>query len=93
LKRRSIIVLVCNAVVIMAASAVFADSHDRLPDILTEGPTDQAHFLPDFSYAGYGNAASDVPAARGTVVQVDEFGAVADDGKDDSGADCDVGRA
>lgn len=86
MKKRSFIALVCNTLAVMAASVVIADNHDRLPDILIDGPTGQTHFLPDFSYAGYDNAASDIPAAGGTVVQVDDFGALADDGKDDSRA-------
>ena len=56
------------------------------PEILgpTGGP--ESPYLPDFSYAGYRNGASEIPAAKGTVIKVDEFGAVADDGKDDSKA-------
>ena len=43
-------------------------------------------YLPDFSYAGYNNGKSDVPAATGTVINVDAHGAAPDDGVDDSKA-------
>lgn len=40
--------------------------------------------LPDFSYAGYRNGLEEVPAAQGQVIDVRDFGAIADDGRDDS---------
>lgn len=78
--------LVGSATLMLAASVTFADSSDGLPAILADDETRQAHFLPDFSYAGYANGNLDLPAATGTVVHVDRFGAVANDGKDDSQA-------
>lgn len=71
---------------ILAASVAVADSGDLLPEILADEAIRQTHFLPDFSYAGYDNGVSNIPAATGTVVIVDDFGAVANDGKDDSEA-------
>ena len=79
------IAVICSAAVALAASAV-ADNGDALPAILVDEAVGQAHFLPDFSYAGYRNGASDIPTATGTVVHVDNFGAIPDDGKDDSNA-------
>ena len=70
----------------LAASVVMAGGRNELPAILADETTGLANFLPDFSYAGYGNGNSGVPAATGTVVDVDEFGAVANDEKDDSKA-------
>jgi hypothetical protein len=40
--------------------------------------------IPDFSYAGYQNGFGGVPQAMGTVIEVADYGAVADDGVDDS---------
>ena len=44
------------------------------------------NYLPDFSFAGYGNGLPALPEASGTVVRVDDFGASADDGIDDTKA-------
>ena len=40
--------------------------------------------IPDFSYAGYQNGLGGVPQAMGTVIEVADYGALADDGVDDS---------
>ena len=40
--------------------------------------------IPDFSYAGYQNGLRGVPQAMGTVIEVADYGALADDGVDDS---------
>ena len=79
-------ILVGTTTLMLAASDVFAGSSDELPAILTDRSVIQVHFLPDFSYAGYRNGATDVPTARGTVVDVSDFGAIADDERDDSRA-------
>ncbi len=42
--------------------------------------------LPDFSYAGYAYGEKKVPIAEGTVFDVTEFGAIANDEKDDTKA-------
>lgn len=44
------------------------------------------NYLPDFSFAGYGNGLPALPEASGTVVTVDDFGASANDGTDDTKA-------
>jgi hypothetical protein len=61
--------------------AVYA-KQQTLPDILKN----DTHFLPDFSYAGYKFGLEDIPYVDGTVVLATEFGAIANDGKDDSQA-------
>ena len=86
MKNKGFGVLYSNIALLLAASIANADSGAVLPAILADETVSNAHYLPDFSYAGYDNAASDIPAATGAVVQVDDFGAVADDGKDDSRA-------
>ena len=76
-------ILTGGTTALLAASIALADSGAGLPAILADETTARSHYLPDFSYAGYGNGASDIPATDGTVVNVDDFGAVANDGKDD----------
>lgn len=61
-------------------------SDDEHPAILSTGTIARDNYLPDFSFAGYGNGLVAVPRASGTVVEVDEFGASADDGIDDTKA-------
>ncbi len=65
---------------------VAAQSDDALPALLSLGTIKQEHYLPDFSFAGYRNGLTALPEAAGAVVEVDEFGATADDGKDDTKA-------
>jgi hypothetical protein len=86
MNKNRVVIFVCNTAAMLAASFVLADSGDALPAILADAAIGQAHYLPDFSYAGYGNGNIDIPKATGTVVGVDEFGAVANDGKDDTKA-------
>ena len=74
-------------ILLLSPMIVIADeSNDELPPILSIGTIAASNFLPDFSFAGYGNGAVDIPQAKGTVVDVDKFGARANDGKDDSKA-------
>ena len=42
--------------------------------------------IPDFSYAGYQNGEQRLPVAEGVVIDVAKFGALANDGQDDSAA-------
>lgn len=57
-----------------------ATKAQNLPNILT----DDEHFLPDFSYAGYKFGVEEIPYSRGTVFNVADFGAIADDNIDDT---------
>lgn len=87
MKNRTLKALLGHATLLFAASAAVADSDGNWsPAILADEAIRQATFLPDFSYAGYANGTLDIPIASGTVVKVDDFGAVANDGKDDSHA-------
>ena len=56
------------------------------PKILFDPVVSRDVRLPDFSYAGYGFGEVPLPQSRGAVVEVTRFGAVADDGLDDSAA-------
>ena len=57
-----------------------------LPKILSDRATMTATPLPDFSYAGYGFGLATIPDEAGTIVDVTAYGAVPDDGLDDSKA-------
>ena len=59
---------------------------ETLPKILQDPATVSSTPLPDFSYAGFGFGVEPIPADAGTVIDVAEFGAVPDDGLDDSKA-------
>ncbi len=58
----------------------------HMPKLLSLETIRGKNFLPDFSYAGYRNGLAKPPAASGTVVLVDDFGAVASDSTDDTKA-------
>ena len=62
------------------------DTNDPFPAILSIETIEENNFLPDFSYAGYNNGIGDLPETAGTVISVDDFGAKADDDKDDTKA-------
>ncbi len=70
------------ALVLAAFPAAAQDFSAQLPAILTD---EDAPYLPDFSYAGYDYGVSPLPQID-TVIDVADFGAVPDDGKDDSEA-------
>ncbi|RIV85818.1 hypothetical protein D2V07_10870 [Aurantiacibacter zhengii] len=70
------------ALVLAAFPAAAQDFSAQLPDILGD---EEAPYLPDFSYAGYDYGVSPLPKID-TVIDVADFGAVPDDGKDDSEA-------
>lgn len=74
------IVLLCSP------GPVTGQSKGELPTLLSLETTRRDNYLPDFSYAGYGNGLPALPDASGTVVRVDDFGASADDGIDDTKA-------
>lgn len=54
-----------------------------LPEILSAETSTDETYLPDFSYAGYGFGVGEIPAVT-NAIDVADFGAVPDDGKDDS---------
>ena len=86
MKKRFLRTLIGLTTAMLAASVVMAGGRDELPAILADETTGQAHFLPDFSYAGFENGARAVPAAAGKLVRVADHGAKPDDGIDDSKA-------
>ncbi|NCP64526.1 MAG: hypothetical protein GW763_14760 [Paraglaciecola sp.] len=55
-----------------------------LPAILSDSKLRQTVYLPDFSYAGYANGEAQ-PDTRGyQIIEVENFGVLANDGKDDT---------
>lgn len=72
-----------------AATSGFASmssaSAQQLPPILDETATGEGNWLPDFSYAGFGAGLGEIPHVTQQIF-VSDFGAVADDGKDDTKA-------
>jgi hypothetical protein len=58
----------------------------EMPKILSDRAVMAANPLPDFSYAGYGFGLAPIPSDSGTVVDVTAFGAIPDDGLDDTKA-------
>lgn len=55
------------------------------PDILNP-EVQKEHFLPDYSYAGYKWGEEAIPEVTGTLLDITQFGAVANDKKDDTEA-------
>jgi len=75
-----IILFTCPAVL------VAGQSRGELPALLSQETIRRDNYLPDFSFAGYGNGLLGIPKASGAVVRVDDFGAAANDGIDDTKA-------
>lgn len=77
---------------LMAMSAALAvacgpSSFGQATDTSESNPlSNQDIYLPDFSYAGYRNGTVAIPDLSGTMIDVTDFGALPDDGKDDSDA-------
>ena len=65
---------------------VAGQSRGKLPALLSQETISRDNYLPDFSFAGYGNGLPAIPKASGAVVRVDDFGAAANDGIDDTKA-------
>lgn len=81
-------IAIVSAAILTQSSAVVADQggNGDLPALLSLATIMQENYLPDFSFAGYSNGAVDIPIATGSIIEVDDFGAVPSDGKDDTKA-------
>ena len=74
-------------ILVLCPLSVIADpGDDERSALMSLGTIMGDNYLPDFSFAGYGNGLVAVPEATGTIINVDDFGAAADDGTDDSKA-------
>jgi len=73
---------------VLTMVSAWADE-DRTPtpqEIVSEAADGRDAFLPDFSYAGYGFGIEKIPSLGGRVINPADFGAVPNDGEDDSAA-------
>lgn len=87
MKNNTFMTFACTITLLLyAAVSVAEDASAGQPAILSHGTISDVTYLPDFSYAGYTNGNHAVPKATGTVIAVDDFGAVPDDSKDDTKA-------
>ena len=87
MKSNTFMTFACTITLLLdAAVSVAEDTSAGQPAILSHGTISDVTYLPDFSYAGYANGNHAVPKATGTVIAVDDFGAVPDDSKDDTKA-------
>lgn len=84
---RGIAALICSGLACGSlAFGAYARSFE-LPAILSDEATRAEHPLPDYSYAGYDFGLTEIPDTRlpdDAIIDVADFGAVADDGVDDS---------
>lgn len=68
-------------------AATFSEAQERFtPEILTNKKVMKENFLPDFSYAGYQFGEKEIPNKYDHTLNVIDFGAVPNDGMDDSKA-------
>lgn len=75
------------AILFFCPSFLLAEqTDDYIPAILSVETIMKDNYLPDFSYAGFKNGLLDLPQASGTIIKVDDFGAVANDEIDDTKA-------
>lgn len=74
------------AVLILSPVVAAAAKPDTGPAILADPRVMSDNPLPDFSYAGYGFGLKPIPKDTGDIVDITDYGALADDGKDDSKA-------
>lgn len=65
------------------AAVVTPAAAQELPEILVDQTVQTQNPLPDFSYAGYGFGLEEIPHISNTI-DVADYGAIPDDGKDDS---------
>ena len=71
------------SVSIIAVALLYASLSSASPSIL-DPDNNNGLRLPDFSYAGYNHGVGEIPVFDKTVIDVVEYGAIANDGRDDS---------
>lgn len=72
--------------IIICLAVLSSCTAQKLPEIISNKQVTAAHYLPDFSYAGYKNGTTSIPDILGTVVNATDYGVIANDGLDDSKA-------
>lgn len=75
------IMVVIYALALPAAAT--ANEHEPLK-ILSDTDVMAANYLPDFSYAGYNHGIGDIPVPNAKIIDVTQYGVIADDEIDDS---------
>ena len=75
----------CIATLCATPGLAQGEPANALPKILSDEAVMASQKLPDFSYAGYEYGIGEIPV-RGEVIEVNDFGAIADDDVDDSKA-------
>ncbi len=79
--------LAISLAIVICPLPLAADGRTAMkPEILSLGTIKDDYYLPDFSFAGFRNGQTSLPMAAGTIIEVDKFGAAANDGIDDSKA-------
>ncbi|SHG15014.1 hypothetical protein SAMN05444483_105139 [Salegentibacter echinorum] len=58
----------------------------NVPDILKNKKVSKTNYLPDFSFAGYHWGEKQIPKGKGKIIFATDYGVIANDGLDDSGA-------
>ena len=84
--RKVAIIVTSLLTVACAFSLPFSTSaQDQEPiKILSDAKVMAEHYLPDFSYAGYNHGVGDIPTMKGKLIDVTQYGVIADDDIDDS---------
>ncbi|ANU07330.1 glycosyl hydrolase family 28-related protein [Paraurantiacibacter namhicola] len=72
-----------SAAALGMAAAAGAAAGPGIPKLLTDPKTIADNYLPDFSYAGYGYGVKPIPRVD-AMIDVADYGAIPDDGLDDS---------
>jgi hypothetical protein len=79
--------VLCLLITSFFAHGVLAEQNvEDLPAILSDSKLSQTVYLPDFSYAGYANGEAQPDTRDYQIIKVENFGVLANDGKDDTSA-------
>src|SRR6056297_3378737 len=81
---RITLTLLVSMVITLCSIVIAGQKEDSLPHILSP-EKESSRFLPDFSYVGYRWGEKEIPQQESNLDVID-FGAVPDDGKDDTEA-------
>jgi hypothetical protein len=71
---------------LILSTVFYSCKAQQLPSILSDTQVQKAHYLPDFSYAGYMHGENVIPSVQGTIIKTTDYGVIANDGLDDSKA-------
>ncbi len=79
---------ICGFLLLAVSSSfsITARAETGAPALIADKQVMAQNPLPDYSYAGYGFGVAPIPTDTGTIINITDHGAVADDGKDDAKA-------